>query len=100
MATTRQRIDKDTFKQILRDHWEPFQQHQPRSQERHVPAVIDHRLGGGTLEVGSTTSLCPPCLEEKRVAFRCKRRFCLSCCKGYVEAWVAPIGRTLYEGGA
>jgi len=30
MATTRQRVVKDTFKQIFRDHWETFQQRQPR----------------------------------------------------------------------
>jgi hypothetical protein len=55
MATTRQRVDKDSCKQIFRDHWEPFQPHQPRYQERHVQAVIDKRLGCGTLEAGSTT---------------------------------------------
>ena len=98
MATTRQRVDKDTFKQIFRDHWEPFQQHQPRYQERHVQAVIDKMLGCGTLEAGYTTYLCPHCLEEKRVAFSCKSSFCLSCCKVYVDEWVAHIGRTLYEG--
>src|SRR6266567_501329 len=98
MATTRQRVDKDTFKQIFRDHWEPFQQHQPRYQDRHVQAVIDKMLGCGTLEAGYTTYLCPHCLEEKRVAFSCKSSFCLSCCKVYVDEWVAHIGRTLYEG--
>jgi Transposase zinc-binding domain len=98
MATTRQRVDKDTFKQIFRDHWGPFQQHQPRYQERHVQAVIDKMLGCGTLEAGYTTYLCPHCLEEKRVAFSCKSSFCLSCCKVYVDEWVAHIGRTLYEG--
>jgi DUF1680 family protein len=98
MATTRQRVDKDTFKQIVRDHWEPFQQHQPRYQDRHVQAVIDKMLGCGTLEAGYTTYLCPHCLEEKRVAFSCKSSFCLSCCKVYVDEWVAHIGRTLYEG--
>src|SRR6266699_6189759 len=98
MATTRQRVDKDTFKQIFRDHWEPFQQHQPRYQDRHVQAVIDNMLGCGTLEAGYTTYLCPHCLEEKRVAFSCKSSFCLSCCKVYVDEWVAHIGQTLYEG--
>ena len=98
MATTRQRVDKDTFKQIFRDHWEPFQQHQPRYQDRHVQAVIDKMLGCGTVEAGYTTYLCPHCLEEKRVAFSCKSSFCLSCCKVYVDEWVAHIGRTLYEG--
>ena len=100
MATTRQRVDKDTFKQIFRDHWGPFQQGHPRYQDRHVQAVIEKMLGCGTLEAGYTTYLCPHCLEEKRVAFSCKSSFCLSCCKVYVDEWVAHIGRTLYEGMA
>jgi len=100
MAHNRQRVDKDTFKQIFRDHWGPFQQRHPRYQDRHVQAVIDKMLGCGTLEAGSTTYLCPHCLEEKRVAFSCKSSFCLSCCKVYVDEWVAHIGQTLYEGVA
>ena len=54
----------------------------------------------GTLEAGYTTYLCPHCLAEKRVACSCKSSFCLSCCKVYVDEWVAHIGRTLYEGVA
>jgi len=100
MAPTRQRVAKDTFKQIFRDHWRPFQQRHPRYQARHVQTVIDKRLGCGTPESGSTTYLCPHCLAEKRVAFSCKSSFCLSCCKVYVDEWVAHIGRTLYEGVA
>ena len=98
MAPTRQRVDKNTFKQIFRDHWGPFQQRHPRYQDSHVQAVIDKMLGCGTQEAGYTTYLCPHCLEEKRVAFSCKSSFCLSCCKVYVDEWVAHIGRTLYEG--
>ena len=98
MAHNRQRVDKDTFKQLFRDYWVPFQQRHPRYQDRHVQAVIDKMLGCGTLEAGYTTYLCPYCLEEKRVAFSCKSSFCLSCCKVDVEEWVAHIGRTLYEG--
>jgi hypothetical protein len=55
MATTMQRVDKDTFKQICRDHWETFKQHQPRYQDRHVQAVIDKMLGCSTPESGYTT---------------------------------------------
>jgi len=55
MATTIQRVDKDTFKQIFRDHWEAFTQHQPRYQDRPVQAVIDKMLGCGTPESGYTT---------------------------------------------
>jgi Transposase zinc-binding domain len=100
MATTIQRVDKDTFKQIFREHWEPFQQSHPRYQDRPVQAVIDTMLGCGTLAAGYTTSLCPHGLEEQRVAFSCKSSFCLSGCKVYVEEGVAHIGRTLDEGVA
>ena len=55
MATTIQRVDKDTFKQIFRDHWEAFTQHQARYQDRPVQAVIDKMLGCGTPESGYTT---------------------------------------------
>jgi hypothetical protein len=71
---------KDTFKQIFHDHWETFQQRQPRYQDRHVQAVIEKILGCGTPEAGYMTYLYPHCLEEKRVAFGCKSSFCLSCC--------------------
>jgi Transposase zinc-binding domain len=95
-----QRVDKDTFKQIFRDHWESFQQPQPRYQARHVQAVIATMLGCGTLEAGYTTYLCPHCLEETRVAFSGKSSCCLSCCTVSVDEWVAHIGRTLDEGVA
>src|SRR5262252_10995757 len=98
MATTRQRVDKNTFKQLFRDHWRPFQQRHPRYQDCHVQAVIDKRLGCGTPESGYTSYLCPHCLEEKRVAFSCKSSFCLSCGKVYIDQWVRHIGQTLYEG--
>jgi hypothetical protein len=95
MAPTRQRVDTGTFQQIFRDPWGPFPQGHPRYQDRHVQAVIDKRLGGGTPASGSTTSLCPHGLEEKRVAFSCKRSVCLACCQVDVDEGVAHIGRTL-----
>ena len=100
MATTIQRVDKDTFKQIFRDPWGPFQQRYPRYQDRHVQAVIDKMLSCGTPESGYTTSLGPHGLEERRVAFSCTRSCCLSCGKVYVDEGGAHLGRTLYEGGA
>src|SRR5215813_8909913 len=98
MAPTRQRVDKNTFKQSFRDHWRPLQQGPPRYPDRHVQAVIDKMLGCGTPESGYTSYLCPHGLEEKRVAFSGKSSFGLSCCQMSVEEWVAHIGRTLYEG--
>jgi len=98
MAHNRQRVDKDTFKQIFRDHWGPFQQRHPRYQDRHVQAVIDKMLGCGTLEAAIPRICAHTAWQRKRVAFSCKSSFCLSCCKVYVDEWVAHIGRTLYEG--
>jgi Transposase zinc-binding domain len=95
MATTIQRVDTDTCQQRFRDHWGTCQQRHPRSQDRHVQAVIDKMRRCGTPESGDTTYLCPHCLEEKRVAFSCTSSFCLACCKVYVEEGGAHIGRTL-----
>jgi hypothetical protein len=95
-----QRVDKDPCKQIVRDHWETLQPHQPRYQDRRGQAVSAPLLGGGTLEAGYTPYRCPHGLEEKRGAFSCQSRCGLSCCKMSVEEWVAHIGRTLYEGVA
>jgi hypothetical protein len=53
MATTIQRVDKDTF-----------QPRQPRYQDRHGQAVIGKLLGCGTPESGYTTYLYPHCLER------------------------------------
>lgn len=63
-----------------------------------MQTVIDKMLGCGDLASGSSTSVCEHCLEEKRVACSCKSSCCLSCCKVYIDQWVAHIGQTLYEG--
>src|SRR5712691_13289375 len=59
MAHNTQRVDKDTFKQIFRDHWGPFQQRHPRYQDRHVHAVIDKMLGCGTRSCTPTLRTIP-----------------------------------------
>src|SRR6266849_6563084 len=63
-----------------------------------VPEVVEKMLGCGDPASGYSTYLCEHCLEEKRVAFSCKRSFCLSCCKVSIDQWVRHIGQTLYEG--
>jgi Transposase zinc-binding domain len=98
MTHDSRRVDKATFKQIFRDHWESFQQRYPRYQQPEVQTVIEKMLGCGEPASGYITYMCAHCLEEKRVAFSCKSSFCLSCCKVYIDQWVAHIGQTLYEG--
>jgi Putative transposase/Transposase zinc-binding domain len=100
MADNRQWVDKATFKQIFRDHWETFQQRYPRYQQAEVCAVVAKMLGCGDPASGYITYLCEHCLKEKHVAFSCKSSFCLSCCKVYIDQWVAHISQALYEGVA
>src|SRR6266446_2467751 len=100
MPTPTTRVDKETFKQIFRDHWEAFWQREGHHLRPEVTEVVEKMLGCGDPARGYSTYLCEHCLEEKRVAFSCKSSFCLSCCKVYIDQWVSHIGRTLYEGVA
>src|SRR6266852_1735651 len=100
MHTPTTRMDKETFKQILRDHWEVFWQRDGHHLRPEVAEVVEKMLGCGDPASGYSIYLCEHCLEEKRVAFSCKSSFCLSCCKVYIDQWVSHIGRTLYEGVA
>jgi len=100
MHTPTTRVDKETFKQIFRDHWEVFWQRDGHHLRPEVPEVVEKMLGCGDPASGYSIYLCEHCLEEKRVAFSCKSSFCLSCCKVYIDQWVSHIGRTLYEGVA
>lgn len=93
-----QKIDKETFKQIFRDHWEEFKQYYPLYQDDYIQKVIDKMLGCGDPSNGYITYFCDRCLEEKRVAFSCKSCFCLSCCKVYIDQWVSHISQALYGG--
>jgi len=47
MGNNIQRIDKETFKQIFRNHWEAFQQRYHRYQREEVHEGIEKMLGGG-----------------------------------------------------
>ncbi len=100
MHTPTTRVDKETFKQLFRDHWEVFWQRQGHTLDAKVPEVVEKMLGCGDPASGYSTYLCEHCLEEKRVALSCKSSFCLSCCKVYIDQWVRHIGQTLYEGVA
>ena len=59
MATTRQRVDKDTFKQIFRDHWEPFQQHAENMQR------FDRLLEAARPATAPPTSRVSPALPQR-----------------------------------
>ena len=89
MQTPTTGVDKETFKQFFRDHWEVFWQTRGHHLGATVPEVVEKMLGCGDPASGYSTYRCEHCLEEKRVAFSCKSSFCLSCCKVYIDQWAS-----------
>ena len=56
-------------------------------------------LGCGRDEGGYSEYRCTVCGKGmRRIAFTCKSCFCLSCCKGYTDDFVAQVSRVLQPG--
>ena len=92
-------IDKDTFKQIFRDHWDSFKAVNPRYNTPYYDEVIQKMLDCGDPEkMGFAQYRCFNCGEERRIAFSCKSSFCLSCAKPHTEQWTDFISRRLLPG--
>jgi len=92
-------IDKDTFKQIFRDHWDAFKAATSRYNNDYYDNVVRQMLECGDPEkMGYAQYRCCYCGEIRRVAFSCKSSFCLSCAKVYTDRWVEFIGRRLFPG--
>ena len=93
-------IDKDTFKQIFRDHWNAFTAKNPLHYATgYHDEVVQKMLGCGDPEkMGFAQYRCTSCGETHRVAFSCKSSFCLSCAKVYSDQWVDFIGRRMFTG--
>lgn len=92
-------IDKETFKQIFRDHWDAFKAANPRYDTEYHDRVVHKMLDCGDPEkMGFVQYRCLMCGEKRRIAFTCKSCFCLSCAKRYTDRWVDFIGRRLLPG--
>jgi len=92
-------IDKTTFKQIFRDHWDHFKSVYPRFDTPHFNATVQKMLDCGDPEkMGFVQYRCLSCGETRRIAFTCKSCFCLSCAKVYTDRWADFIGRRLLPG--
>ncbi len=87
---------KEIFKQIFRDGWAAFKARHPRYEA--VDEVVQKMLGCGAFANGYAVYICPDCFAEKKVPFRCKSSFCLSCAKTYTANWVETIQSMLHEG--
>ena len=93
-----QRIDKQTFKQIFRDHFERFQQKNSGYDTEYYTEVIEKMLNCAEKENGYAKYRCMECGEEKIVPFTCKSSFCLSCARIKLKKWLRKIEDLLFDG--
>ena len=64
-------IDKTTFKQIFREHWDEFQQAYPRYAGDEYDAVVQKMLACGDPEkMGFVQYRCCSCGESRRIAMK------------------------------
>lgn len=92
-------IDKETFKQIFRDHWEAFKLTNPLYNTLYYDRVVRNMLDCGDPEkMGFVRYLCTSCGKTRTIGFTCKSCFCLSCTKPYMDRWADFIGRRLLPG--
>lgn len=95
----KEHIDKETFKQIFRDHWEIFRAAHRRYDNEYFDEVIAKMLGcGDPKEMGYAQYRCCHCGEGRKIAFTCKSSFCLSCAYAYTDRWTDFIGDRLFPG--
>ena len=92
-------IDKDTFKQVFRDHWESFKATYPTFDTPDYNIPVQRMLDCGDPEkMGYVQYRCLNCGETRRIAFTCKSSFCLSCAHPHTVQWSDFIGRRLLPG--
>lgn len=92
-----QKIDKQIFKQIFRDHFEEFQDRYPRYKADYIEETVEKMLGCAEETNGYAIYRCMDCGVEKVVPFSCKSSFCLSCACIRLEKWLAKIEDTLFD---
>jgi Transposase zinc-binding domain/Putative transposase len=92
--------DWSVFKQILADHWEPFQHAHSRYQTPYYAGLVAKMLACGTPEkIGYIEYRCLHCGQGKHlVAMSCKSSLCLRCAKVHVDNWVRQVSQVLHEG--
>ena len=93
----KQKIDKETFKQIFRDHFKEFQKQSPRYNNEYHDEVIKKMLDCAEKESGYAKYYCMHCGEERIVPFSCKSSFCLSCARIKLEQWLSKVEEILFD---
>lgn len=94
-----QRQDKEVFRQIFIDHWDPFKTLRPSYDNEQYEGPVQKMLGCGKESGGYCEYGCPHCGQDfRRIAFSCKGSFCLSCAKKYVDEFVSQVSEMLHPG--
>jgi hypothetical protein len=86
---------KNRLIQIFRDHWEQFKVFNPQLVDENVENNVQKMMNCGLFSGGYAEYRCS-CGYVKRVPFSCKSRFCLRCCKVYIDNWVAKMRQTIF----
>ena len=85
------------IKQIFSENWNDFLKLPGVSVRSVVKEDVKRMIGCGDLEKGHRVYECPSCNETKKVAFRCKSRFCTSCGKKYVDDRADAMSKKLIK---
>ncbi len=73
------------IKQIFTDHFDEFLALYKHNTRKVVIEDVKRMIDCGDLSKGYREFSCISCNEVKKVAFRCKSRFCTTCGKKYVD---------------
>ena len=76
---------RGNIKKIFTDHWDEFLECFGYKVRLVVKKEVKKILGCGLFENGYAEYKCERCGEKKKVAFRCRSRFCGSCGKVYID---------------
>jgi len=78
-------MGEGTIKKIFKDHWDRFMDNYGDHVRETVIKEVEKMLGCGSFENGYAEYECSICGEKKKVAFRCRSRFCTTCGKVYID---------------
>lgn len=79
------------IKRIFKEHWNDFIVLYSDKIRKTIFREVEKMLECGSLEKGFIEFKCEACGETKRVGFRCKSRFCISCGKIRCDDWAEEM---------
>lgn len=92
-------LARGDIKRIFRDHFEQFVSKYKKIIRPVVIKEVEKMLDCGKIENGYLEYKCVKCGERKKVAFRCRSRFCNSCGRMYTEARADSMASKLAKTG-